>query len=163
MSIGPGRIGRAIIAAFAAEPDNAFVTEELITRAYAGLDKIEKKHRVAVLRAAKSLSVTIPCISWLRSGGPGRRLVFFDRYRVLSFAMARLKADGGYKPSDRQTTPGRSEDDLRAELRRGGRHHTYIVEGGAWWRYVQQSIAERDGDSQMGARMEAENIRQRMA
>ena len=53
MGSGPGRIERAIEAALAAEPDNAFNTEDLCDRAYPGVNRVNKKHRVAVLRALK--------------------------------------------------------------------------------------------------------------
>ena len=73
MSTGPGRVQRAILAAFAAEPDAAFSIEELCIRVY-GLRRLErherpkwqqrhpwtysaaeKRHRVAVLRAVRGL------------------------------------------------------------------------------------------------------------
>jgi hypothetical protein len=52
MSKGPGRVSRAIEAALEAEPDNAFTVEDLCDRVYRGINRVEKKHRVAVLRAA---------------------------------------------------------------------------------------------------------------
>ena len=55
MSRGPGRIERAIAAILDAEPDNAFTTEDLCERVYPGVNRVEKKHRVAVLRAANKL------------------------------------------------------------------------------------------------------------
>src|ERR1700744_5497457 len=53
MSRGPGRVERAIKAAFDAEPNRVFTTEYLCTHVYAGATKIEKKHRVSLIRAAK--------------------------------------------------------------------------------------------------------------
>ena len=55
MSRGPGRIEQAIMAAFEAEPDNAFTTEDICDRAYPGVNRIEKKHRVSVLRAMQNI------------------------------------------------------------------------------------------------------------
>jgi hypothetical protein len=55
MCKGPGRIERAIAAALDAEPDGAFTTDDLCDRVYRGVNRIEKKHRVAVLRAASNL------------------------------------------------------------------------------------------------------------
>jgi hypothetical protein len=55
MSKGPGRIERAIAAALDAEPDGAFTTDDLCDRVYRGVNRIEKKHRVAELRAASNL------------------------------------------------------------------------------------------------------------
>lgn len=55
MSRGPGRIERAIEALFASQAGRTFSTDELVEAAYRGVNRIEKKHRVAVLRAAKRL------------------------------------------------------------------------------------------------------------
>lgn len=55
MSRGPGRIERAIDAAFAAEPDGAFTVERLAGMAYPEAGRIERRHRVAVLRAARNV------------------------------------------------------------------------------------------------------------
>ena len=64
MSRGPGRIERAIASAFAAEPDNAFTIGDLCIRVYPeiarGFALPEKKHRVAVLRAAKKVAAQHP-------------------------------------------------------------------------------------------------------
>ena len=53
MSRGPGKVQRAIEAAFAATPDAIFVVEELVAIAYPGVVQIERKHRSAVVRAVK--------------------------------------------------------------------------------------------------------------
>ena len=55
MSKGPGRIERTIAAILDSEADNAFTTEDLCERVYPGVNRAEKKHRVAVLRAANRL------------------------------------------------------------------------------------------------------------
>jgi hypothetical protein len=75
MSKGPGRIERAIEAAFAADPDNAFTTEELCERAYfPAVNLIEKKHRVAVVRAGKRLAERMERFSWFISERLGNEL-----------------------------------------------------------------------------------------
>jgi hypothetical protein len=62
MSKGLGHVGRAILAAFEDEPDNAFTTEELCERAYPSTAKYlpERAQRVAVLRAVKRLTALRP-------------------------------------------------------------------------------------------------------
>jgi hypothetical protein len=56
MSRGPGRIGRLIAEAFdTAERGKRFTTAELCRLVYPGIDRVENKHRVAVLRAAHSI------------------------------------------------------------------------------------------------------------
>jgi hypothetical protein len=53
---GPGRVGRMIAAAFRDHPENSYTTTELAALVY-GIEpyEAEKKHRVAVIRAAKPL------------------------------------------------------------------------------------------------------------
>ena len=139
MSRGHGKVQRAILAAFKAEPDNAFVLSELCERVYPGLNRIEKKHRNAVARAAKA----IPSITYTRRGTLGCELVFYDPLNVMSYAMARLKSDElehyrsndarwfvprpkwfreamGFKKGYQYQWPQKSEDDLRRQLAEGG-------------------------------------------
>src|SRR5262245_59130288 len=91
MSKGPGRIQRAISAAFEAEPDNAFTTLELCEHAYPDDDGPgwKTKHRIAVLRAAKKILQ----LDHMETKALGGQLVFYDCFNVMSYAMARLKAD----------------------------------------------------------------------
>ena len=115
MSKGLGHVGRAILAAFEDEPDNAFTTEELCERVYAGATS--RAERVAVLRAVKSLAARRPDlgIRGVRGefSGRGRPMTFFNRYRLLSYAMARLKEDNFH------SWLWKSEEELRAELMPG--------------------------------------------
>src|SRR5690348_8529156 len=105
MSKGPGRIERAIEAAFAAEPDNGFTVEDLCIRAYPGEFKygytIDKKHRVAVIRAAKKVVSRNSNLAIQEAKTRGGTLTIYNRYDVMSYAMARKKADnigGKYVP-----------------------------------------------------------------
>ena len=80
------------------EPDNAFTTEELCERAYPLTveDVPERAQRIAVLRAVKSLARHRPDLgvkAWKAEMARGKLVVFHRRYRVLSYAMARLKGD----------------------------------------------------------------------
>ena len=143
MSKGPGHAERAITAALAAEPDNAFNIEDLCDRAYPDV-KAEKKHRVTVLRAIGRILARRPDLKTFLGDGIGRPKVVFHRYNVMSYAMARLKADFRY--SYRSNDPRKSkrwikdEAELRASLREGGKNYKYIViERGAWWNHMQQS------------------------
>jgi hypothetical protein len=79
MSKGPGQVQRAIMAAFGSEPDNAFLLSELCEHAYPRIKRIEKKHRVAVARAAK----TIKTIDSIQRQTLGRELVFYDPLNVM--------------------------------------------------------------------------------
>jgi len=74
MSRGPGRIERAIADAFKANPRRALGVEELARIAYPGLAEVEKRHRVAIIRAADSVARGM---GWRRlGGGPGVPLAY---------------------------------------------------------------------------------------
>jgi hypothetical protein len=183
MSKGPGRVSRAIEAVLKAEPDNAFTVEDLSDRIYRGINRIEKKHRVSVLRAAKAIVARCPDLDWMAGDCLGGAVVIFNRYRVSSYAMARLKTDNlnRYRSNDKRTTrlvsgwyrkarglpaPAKgkvwvethhnaTEADLRAQLE-SDRHRKLIAPNGAWWREVQIQIAERDGDAERVTQLKAE-------
>jgi hypothetical protein len=146
MSRGPGKIDRVISARFAAEPDNAFTLNALLCRVYPDVEYYDKKHRVAVLRAAKRR----PNTATRHSEVQGRTLAFFTPDNVSSRAMAYLKADWRYaidKPSD---------DELRAKLRKGGEFYRWV---GTAKRHVKMFKAERSGDRQTFARLQAQEER----
>jgi hypothetical protein len=160
MSRGPGRIERAIMAVVAAEPDNAFTVADLCDRVYPGVNRIEKKHRVAVARAMKNAADrSAGELGLWTDGGCARgnsKLVLFRRYDVMSLSLARLKADGWehYRCNHPHRSRVRSEADLRAMLAPGGRYHHHVAidadltETGAWHRHVLYNIAQRDGDEE---------------
>jgi hypothetical protein len=176
MSRGHGKVQRAILAVFAADPGNAFLLSELCERVYPGLNRIEKKHRNAVARAAKA----IPTIDHMKCETLGGELVFYDPINVLSYAMARLKSDQfnhyrsndtrwfeprgpkgyreamGFEKGYRYQWTQKSEPDLRAMLAPGGRDHKHIVEGGVWWKHTERRKALARGDEETAARLRAE-------
>jgi hypothetical protein len=152
MRKGPGWIERELAAIFDGEPDNAFMLEELCERAYPGVNRIEKKHRVAVARAAKNLAKRRTNLSWLHGDAVGGTLVFFTWDNVMSYGVARLKCDSRYSgKNDPRHAWHWTEAEVRAELSPGGAHYGHVVEGGEWWRYVHRLIAERDGEHELVA------------
>jgi hypothetical protein len=76
MSRGPGRVQRAIEAAFRASPQAAFAVEELAALAYPGTGQIAKRHRVAVLRAADAAAGRMGLVA-AALAKPGNPLVYF--------------------------------------------------------------------------------------
>ncbi len=139
MSKGPGRVGRAIEAALAAEPDNAFTVEDLCDRVYVG-ERIEKKHRVAVIRAAKRVADRNDNIAITQSVHLGSALIFYHRYNVMSYAMAQLKGLSSYRTKDiRRLDTNWDESHLRAMIA-GGIAHQHVVPGAVWWRNVEIRI-----------------------
>jgi hypothetical protein len=165
MSRGSGRVEQGIIAAFAAEPDNAFTVAELCRRIYPDTKSkyIVKKHRGAIIRAAQSLSKRWPDLGWFYSETLGGQKVFFNADSVMSWAMARLKGDNlsNYDNQDPRNlvVRAKSEDELRTSLLKGGYHHKYIVKGGAWRRHRDMWLAERNGDTAWLKELEAEQER----
>lgn len=163
MSRGPGRIERAILAAFEADPDNAFTTRELIERAFPGLNRSEKKHQVSVLRAAKKMIARGNGFDFWKGECLGGQLVFFNRYNVLSYAMARLKADflNQYCSEDPRIPDWckKTEKDLRDMLagrgRQGPRYLGLVSKGGVWQQVVAANIAERDGNAKRAVAIRA--------
>jgi hypothetical protein len=155
MSKGPGHIQRAILAAFEAEPDNAFTTVELCERAYPDDDDglgWQKKHRIAVIRAAKKIA-KLRC---LESEMLGRQLVFYDPCNVMSYAMARLKADfiNNYRNDDpRYLSSPTTEADLRKKLA-DARHQKLVAKGGAWWLHTELAKAQARGDRKRAAQVQ---------
>ena len=125
MSRGSGRIEQAIIAAFTAAPDNAFTVAELCDRIYPEAGYVDKKHRVAIIRAAKSLSRRWPDLGWRKSETLGGQTIYFNADSVMSFAMARLKGDNleNYDNQDPRVAGGTSEEELHASLLKGGKYH----------------------------------------
>jgi hypothetical protein len=159
MSRGPGRIERAIEAVFDTERDNAFTLEELCERVYADANQIERKHHISVARAARNLERRRPEFQHYYGENLGNPLVFFRHDEVMSYAMARLKADrsSGYQSNDwrRQPDNNRDEADLRSWLGDGGSHRALVEPGGAWWTQVRIFLAERAGDLATVARLKA--------
>src|SRR5215831_297787 len=149
MSRGYGIIQRAIVAVFEAEPDNGLLLSELCERVYRGINRIEKKHRVAVARAA----YRIPWLAHMKRETLGCEVIFYNPASVLAYGMARLKSDN-FSRYERHSDPRfrwkqpRSEVDLRAMLAPGGDHHKYVVEGGAWWRFAKMEYLKRSGDDE---------------
>jgi hypothetical protein len=90
MSKGLGRVQREIDSIFENNPNDSFTVEELYIRIY-GRYRIEKRHRVAVIRAAKAVAQRHPNIVSWRAEIRGRTLLFFNHRSVMSYATTRLR------------------------------------------------------------------------
>jgi len=165
MSKGPGRIERALAAIFDAERDNAFTLEDLAERVWPDLypdlqgDPVAKKHRVSLARAARNLAKRRPEIQWLDGEGLGGALVFFRHDEVMSYAMARLKADRfeHYRSNDPRRRRRTIERESRLRRTLGDDRHSELMgPDGAWRRHVEIFLARRDGDVEKAAQLEAE-------
>ena len=87
MSKGPGRIERTIRALFDAHPDLAFVTDELTEHCYPDARPIERKHQVAILRAAHKVVAHDPNWQAWRIDGQGSGWVFGNHANLSSGAI----------------------------------------------------------------------------
>src|SRR5215469_232136 len=141
MSKGPGRIERAIRQLFDANPDRAFITDELVEHCYPDAAYIEKKHTVAVFRAAHK--VVARDANWREQTiGEGRNvgLVFMNMDSVESFALGRaISMDviyRGGRPSPYRWRVAQDYDDLRAILDTE-ENRRLMTPGGAWHRFVE--------------------------
>ena len=150
MSRRPGRIEQALVAIFDGERDNAFTIQDLCERIWPDVyqdpqaGRIERKHRATVIRAARNIARQRPEIQCLHGERLGRELVFFRHDEVMSYAMARLKADRfqRYRGKDPRLHWSKDEGDLRRELDDES-HRTLIGPGGAWLRQVEMFLARR--------------------
>ena len=78
MSRGPGRVARGLKAIFEKAPEEIFTTEVLCRRVYR-VAKVEKKHRVAVLRALKGLANSSMPTLWRRAAIHERNDEWYDK------------------------------------------------------------------------------------
>ncbi len=139
-----GRIQRVLVKIFDRERDNAFTTEDLCERIWPDLypDQIKQSHRSTVIRAARHIASQRPEIQWLHSQRLGGSLVFFRHDEVMSYAMARLKADRFQRYRSPRLLRSRDEGALRRELDDES-YRKLIGPGGAWRRQVEIFLDRR--------------------
>jgi hypothetical protein len=147
MSRGYGAVQRKIAEIMARDPNDAYRVDDLCEEVYC-LSKsstgrfneveqygtVEKKHRVAVIRAGKALARKCPEIGWDSST---LGLSFFHQGSAVSRALARMKGCYGY-----------SEEKSRKELAPGGWWHKHVIEGGLYWQRTQDWIVKQDRKSE---------------
>ncbi len=107
MSRGPGKIERTIEAAFASAPDDIFMMGDLVALAYPGVNRVEKKHRVSVLRAASRVCGRT---DWrqMYSHRPGGGSVFVNLRSLRSYTLGKIRAS-----TDMSGRQGHTTHDLR--------------------------------------------------
>ena len=139
-----GQIQRVLVKIFDRERDNAFTTEDLCERIWPDLypDQIKKSHRGTVIRAVRHIASQRPEIQWLYSQKLGGSVVFFRHDDVMSYAMARLKADRFQRYRSPRLRWCRDEGALRRELDDES-YRKLIGPGGAWRRQVEIFLARR--------------------
>lgn len=148
MSKGPGRVERAIEQAFNETKGDYFTTEELFEVVYPDAFSMERKHRVAIMRAVKTVCERT---GWeiMRAEIRGNAAVFIKPTDLISYATGRKKAGMEWEWS-------LSRQEIRDRFTPSGSDRHLIEEGGAWFRFVQMARAKRDGDEETLSRLEAE-------
>lgn len=119
----------------------------------------QKKHRVAVIRAMKTVNAKNSQLRIYNGEGPEGQLIIFDSHNVSSYALARLKDDcfSQYQWSRFAWGNRKKERELRNSLR-DERHQELMKEGGSWWRHVEQYKAEDTGDRLLYLKYERESV-----
>lgn len=57
MSKGPGKIAWLILSLIESDPDGAWLLSDICKRAYPGINRVDKKHRVAVARTLRTMKL----------------------------------------------------------------------------------------------------------
>jgi hypothetical protein len=146
MSRGPGRIERAIEAAFVARPGDYFTVAALTIIAYPGLNEPQKKHRVLIIRAADKVAARL----WWKGEASerlGGQIVYYNLLDVRSYTLGKLQAS--FLHNDL------SDIALEALIEPPGEENRYygsssrwewMQPGGAWWMHVEINRARKAGD-----------------
>jgi hypothetical protein len=140
MSKGFGIVQRKIDKLFSGDPEAVFTVEDLCKEVYDAFD-CTKAQRVAVIRAAKAVAKRHPGIEMWKGETRGGQSIFLHHDNVTSYAVARLigEARGA-------TWARKDQSHARETLSKDERYAELIKPGGTWWLFVQNWIAERDGD-----------------
>src|SRR3954471_16507234 len=143
MSRGPGKRERAIDAMFIAQPSRAFTVEALAAIAFPGVNRIEKKHRVATLRAAHNVAKRL---RWkmMKGGDTGDGLTFYNPVDLRSYAEAQVRyvarSDLRRGCTDSLERGLSALDDPASEWAQS------MQPGGTWWEKVEIERCRRSGN-----------------
>lgn len=149
MSRGPGSLERAILDALSAQDGNALSVEDLCERCFPGLNRVEKKHRVSVIRSMGTVAKRNPRLMILRSRVRGGALIICWRDNLDSYAMARMKAeaDNFYRAADTTLSSEEQERSYRSALSAPGNYWSKMVApGGPWKLDVELATSTIAGD-----------------
>ena len=158
MSRGPGRIEKTLRELFANNPTDSFTTEELVVAAFPGVNRIEKKHRVSALRAARRIVETDPNWRLTQTDSRGGLRIAYNADDLQSFGLGRLMETGARVSSWRGRTEFyQSKEAMRAKASKSSPHEA------AWYRDVLIHRAQRDGDADTAVTLTAQRDADRQA
>jgi hypothetical protein len=150
MSKGPGKLERAIADAFARDPSATFSVEDLGPICYPGLNKVEKKHRVAIIRAADNVAARM---WWGRTYCSGVPCVYCNLCDLHSYAMGNWREQwpNGYCC----WSIDESEERVGRNIKENDDNDVFR---GSWRRLAKINTHDRDGtaDCEEYRRLEAE-------
>jgi hypothetical protein len=142
MSRGPGHVERTVEALFTSNPTSTYSTSELVAAVYPGVNRAEKKHRVAVLRAATKIAKRLGgwakwiCERWYWDDPTDLGCIFVNKCDVHSYAMGRWRTDallGRDMPVDK----------IAREIKKDPDMAKFMSPGGIWWAHVQRARIAR--------------------
>ena len=158
MSRGAGRVEQAIFAAFSVV-GMSYTVVDLFKHAYPDAAQLERKHRVAIKRAAYNSCLKTGWTT-LRRDNRGGGYIYYDPCDVISYASARLKGrEYRYQSQDkwiRRFNPT-TDEEISSQLEVGGESYDLVVEGGTWWKHSRMAQAKQDGDDATYSHLKAEN------
>jgi hypothetical protein len=147
MSRESDRIEGIIRGALTASPSSTFTVEDLAGIGYPGINRVEKRHYVAVRRAAYKVGGDL---GWLsrKAEQTDSPLVFFNPFDVHSYAMGWLREDHPNWHVPIEILERRLSDPNDPQSR-----WEWVQPGGAWWQHVEIAKAHRDGHHEQAEAM----------
>lgn len=131
-----------------------FSVAELGPIVYPGLTRVERRHRVAILRAADKIAAQL---WWARltSARTGGQIVYCNTLNVRSYAIGRLRADPLINTMSIAQIEALIEEPAPDDPWRGRSKWDLVRPGGAWWRHVEIAKARKAGDVAEAERLQA--------
>lgn len=154
MNKGSCKLQTAVLSALRGGPNRSFSLDDLVASVYSDLPPIEKKYRVAVMRAAKRVVAEAEW-SWLRAASRGAAILFFNPYDVRSYCHAQLRSrwwkQHFYKLPERLDRLMDSNDPC---------HDKDAIPNGLWHQDVARWIAVREENPELSTRLQKQRRRQ---
>ena len=121
---------------------------EISLSVYRGQNSIQKRHRVAVIRAGDKVCQRLRGWTSARRQATSGELIFYNTLNVRSYTLGRVRAD--------TAANNVSDDELRAiidgkrDIASTTNHHLaryldMMREGGVWWLHVEINKADNEG------------------